>query len=238
MERQDGRVGDHAIYFAAGIVIFSLLAYLASRSAVVLHRIDLPIIRLQAKTFSWCLPGDDHEKEWRRVENILRIVDAEVVRRGSYVTIRTAALKKAIMAASKKTRKTAQTLACAVLGFMGSLVIIRTVKVHSRLYNSRENFRVPERAGVEGFLKIVGRYLEPGMAERIRKSPAPENLGDAFRVARDRVNIPCSTVARLFPKDTPERMALLGYGKTGVVFAAAATAVGAISERQEGGQSG
>ncbi len=226
MERQDGRVEDHAIYFAAGIVIFGLLAYFASRSAVVLHRIDLPVIRLQAMAFSRCLPGDDHEIELRRVEYILRIVDAEVGRRGSYATIRTTALNKAITAASKKTRKTTQTFVCAVLGFMGSLVIIGTAKVRGRLYDSRENFRVPERAGVEGFLRIVGRHLDPDMAERVRKSPVPENLGDAFRAARDRVNIPCSTVARLFPKGTPERLALLEYGKTGVAFAEGSAASG------------
>lgn len=237
MERQDGRVGDHAIYFAAGIVIFGLLAYFASRSAVVLHRVDLPVIRLQAKIFSWCFPGDDHKIELHRVEYILGIVNAEVVRRGGYATIRTAALKKAVIAASKKTRKTTQTFACAVLGLLGSLVTIRTMKVRSRLYDSRENFRVPERAGVEGFLRIVGRYLDPGIAERVRKSPAPENLGDAFRAARDRANIPCSTVARLFPKGSPERLALLAYGKTGVTFARDTRAVGATSKgRKEDNQ--
>lgn len=232
MERQDSRVGDHAIYFAGAIVILGLLAHCASRSAVVLHNIDLPLIRLQAKIFSRCLPGD-HQVELRKVENILRIVDAEVGRRGGYATIRTAALRKAIVAASRNTRKTARNLACAVLCLMGSLMMIRTVKGHRGLYDSRENVRVPERAGVEGFIRIVGRHLEPGMAERVRRSPTPENLGDAFRAARDRANIPCSTVARLFPKDAPERLVLLGYGKTGITFASNVTAGGRYQKDKE-----
>jgi len=232
VERQDGRVSDHAVYFVAGIVIFGLLAYLASRSAVALHRVDLPILRVQAKTFSHLLPGDDHAIELRRIENIARIVDTEVTRRGSYERIRTAAFRKAITDASGKTRKTMRILVCILLGSLGSLVIIRTARAHGGLYDSRENVRVPEKAGVEGFLRIVGGYIDPGMAARLKESPTSENLADAFRVARDRVNIPCCTVARLFPKGSPERRALLEYGKFQVHFAVGATTNGSREDSQ------
>lgn len=232
MERQDGRVSDHAVYFVAGIVIFGLLAYLASRSAVVLHRVDLPTLRAQAKTFSHLFPGDDHAIELRRIENISRIVDTEVVRTGSYERIRTAALRKAITDASQKTRNTMRILVCVFLGSLGSLMIIRTARAHGRLHDNRENVRLSERAGVEGFLRIVGRYIDPGMAARLKESPTSENLADAFRAARDRVNIPCSTVARLFPKGTPERTALLEYGKVQVRFAVDATTDGSREDSQ------
>jgi len=232
VERQDGRVSDHAVYFVAGIVIFGLLAYLASRSAVVLHRVDLPTLRVQAKIFSHLLPGDYHAIELRRIENIARIVDAEVARRGSYERIRTAAFRKAITDASCKTRNTMRILVCVLLGSLGSLVIIRTARVHGRLHDSRENVRLSERAGVEGFLRIVGRHIDPGMAARLKESPTSENLADAFRVARDRVNITCCTVARLFPKGTPERTALLEYGKVYVRFAVDATTDGSQGDSQ------
>jgi len=231
VERQDGRVSDHAVYFVAGIVIFGLLAYLASRSAVVLHKVDLPTLRMQAKTFS-LLPGDDHAIELLRIANISRIVDTEVARRGSYERIRAAALRKAITDASGKTRNTMRILVCVLLGSLGSLVTIRTARAHGRLHDSRENVRLSERAGVEGFIRIVGRYIDPGMAARLKESPTSENLADAFRVARDRVNIPCSTVARLFPKGTPERMALLEYGKVHVRFAVDATTGGSWEDSQ------
>lgn len=232
MERQDGRVSDHAVYFVAGIVIFGLLAYLASQSAVVLHRVDLPIIRVQAKTFSHLLPGDDHAVELRRIENIARIVDAEVARRGSYERIRTAAFRKVLTDASGKTRNTMRIFVCVLLGSLGSLVIIRTARARGRLHDSRENVRLSERAGVEGFLRIVGRYIDPGMAARLKESPTPENLAGAFRAARDRVNIPCCTVARLFPKGTPERRVLLEYGKVHVQFTVDAATDGSREDSQ------
>jgi len=43
-------------------------------------------------------------------------------------------------------------------------------------------------------------------------------LGDAFNTAREKVNIPCSVAARLFPKGFRERLVLLEYGKTKVVI--------------------
>ena len=219
VERQDGRVSDQGIFFVAGIFVFGLLACFASRSAVVLHRIELPLLRTQAKIFSRYLISKDHEMELRRIETILGIVDSEVAKTGSYARIKTEVLRKAMINASKQTKNTTGILACVPLCSLGSLVAIRAVRVRRRLYDRRENVRPSGRKGVEGFLGVTGRYLKPDAAARLRKAPTPENLADAFSAVRMEVNIPCSVVARLFPRGTKERMVLLGYGKVRVAFA-------------------
>jgi len=219
VDRQDGRVSDHGVFFVAGIFMFGLLAYCASRSAVVVHRVELPLLREQARIYSRFPLGRDHEMELRRIENILRIVDGEIARRGNYARIKAAVLRKAMINASGRTAKTTLILTCIILCSMGSFILIQAVRVHRRLYDSRENVRVSRRRGVEGFLGVAGRHLKPGMEARLREAPTPENLAEAFGVVRMKVNIPCSVVARLFPPETKERMALLGYGKVGVIFA-------------------
>jgi hypothetical protein len=219
VERQDGKASDHGIFFVAGIFVLGLLAFVASRSPVVLHRIELPLLRIQAKIYS-CFPiGEDHGTELLRIENILAIVDAEVARTGNYGRINTKALGKAMTAASRSTKSTTRILSCTLVCVLGSLVAIRTVRVRRRLHDNRENVLVGRRQGVEGFLQVTGRYLEPDTAVHLSREPTPERLADAFSAVRAKVNIPCSVVARLFERGSRERMALLGYGKVSVTFA-------------------
>ncbi|HOD76062.1 MAG TPA: hypothetical protein PKJ17_08545 [Syntrophorhabdaceae bacterium] len=219
MERQDGKASDHGIFFVAGIFVLGLLGFFASRSPVVLHRIELPLLRIQAKIYSCCPTGEGHAMELLRIENILAIVDREVGRTGNYGRISTKALGKAMTAASERTKRTTRILSCALVCALGSLVAIRSVRVRRRLHDNRENVRFSRRKGVEGFLQVAGRYLEPDMAVRLGSAPTPEKLADAFGVVRAKVNMPCSVVARLFERGTRERMALLQYGKVRVTFA-------------------
>ncbi len=219
MERQDGRVSDHGIFFVAGIFIFGILAFFAFRSPVALHRIELPLLRVQAHIFSCCPIGEDHGMELRRIEHIIAIVDTEVERTGNYSRINAGALRKAVIAASRRTKRTVRILTCVLLCVLGSFVAMRIARVRGRLYDRRENVRVRGGSGVEGFLRVAGRHLEPDTAARLKKAPTPEDLADAFAAVRKKVNIPCSVVGRLFAKGTRERMVLLGYGKVRVAFA-------------------
>jgi hypothetical protein len=219
VERQDGKVSDHGIFLVAGIFVLGVLAFLASRSPVVLHKIELPLLRIQAKIYSCCPIGEGQGMELRRIEHIIAIVDTEVERTGNYSRINAGALRKATVAASGRTKGTGRVLTCILLCGVGSFVAIRTARVRGRLYDSRENVRVPRRMEIEGFLGMTGRYLEPDTAACLKKAPTPENLADAFSSVRTKVNMPCSVVARLFKPGTPERMALLGYGKVRVTFA-------------------
>ncbi len=82
-----------------------------------------------------------------------------------------------------------------------------------------ENISAFQGNGVEGFIQLVGKHVEPGTIELIKRSPTSCNLGQAFRAARENVNIPCSAAARLFPRGSRERLALLEYGKANVRFA-------------------
>ncbi len=235
MERQDGRVSDHGRFFVAGMLVFGLLAFLASRSAVVLHKFELPFLLAQAKIFSKYLLSEEYQTELHRIENILRIVDGEVAKRGGYARIRAGALRKAMLTSSKRTRNTTRFLTCILLCLLGLPVVMRAVRANRRLYDHRENVLVQTRKGVEGFLAVTGRHLDPDRAVRLRNMPTAENLADAFSAVRMRVNIPCSLVARLFPRGTKERMVLLGYGKERVAFAVEKTAdrVGGNKEREE-----
>lgn len=219
MERQDGRTSDHGVFFVAGIFVIGLLACFVSQSPVVLHRIELPLLRMQAKVYSCCPIGRDHGVELLRIDNILAIIDREIARTGNYGRINARALRKAMTAASRSTKSTTRILSCTFLCALGSLVAIRTVRVRRRLYDKRENVRTGRGKGVEGFLGVAGRYLEPDMAVSLSREPTPERLADAFSAVRAKVNMPCSVVARLFERGTRERMALLGYGKVRVTFA-------------------
>ncbi len=219
MERQDGRVSDQGMFFVAGIFVFGVLAFFASRSPVVLHRIELPLLRAEAKIFTCCPTGEAHGMELSRIENILAILDTEVARTGNYTRINGRALRKAMTSASRRTRRTGRILACTLMCMLGSLVMAQVFRVRRRLYDSRESVRTTGKRGIEGFLRVTERHLDPDMRALLSRAPTPENLIDAFSAVRAKVNIPCSVVARLFERGTRERMALLGYGKTQVVFA-------------------
>jgi len=219
VEQRDGRASGHGIFFVMGLFIMGILVYFAFQSAMVVHRIELPFLRLQAETYSRFLFSDAGERELHRIENILALVDSEVARTGNYARIRTGSLKRAISNASKKTRSTTRVLACIFLGLPGSFIIARSCGMRRRLYDSRENVRISGRKGVEGFLGIAGTHLGPDEANRLREAPTAENLAEVFSAVRMKVNIPCSVAARLFPRGTRERLALLEYGKVQVVFA-------------------
>ena len=219
MERQNNRTGDHAAYCAAAVVILSLLTYCASSSAFVLHRFDLPVNCLQTKIFSRFFLSKDYDIEHRKIRKILYIVDTEVMKRGGYATINTTALKSAILGASKRTRSTTRMIAYALFALNGSFMIYAALRARRRIYGSNMKIEKPAAQGVEGFIRTVGEYLTPEIYERVIAAPTPECLGEAFSTARERVNIPCSIVARMFPKNSRERLTLLAYGKNNVRFA-------------------
>ena len=91
------------------------------------------------------------------------------------------------------------------------------MKSRSRIFDVGKDtsFRT---VGVDGFLGVVGEHLGPDMIRMVRSSPTPENLAEAFTMAREKANIPCSLVGRMFPRDSRERLVLMEYGKTHVSF--------------------
>ncbi len=219
MERQDNRIGDHAAFCVAGIAMLGLLSFLALKSPMVIHKLELPILSLQSRVFGACLFDDDLKKENRRISRIISVMDREVKKGHGYSTINTCALRGAVRKASVKTAFTARYIAVILVIAAGSLMIVSAVRARDMLHDRRENVHAYGAAGVEGFIRVVGRYIAGDVISAIRGSPTPQNLCDAFRTARQHVNIPCCAVGRLFPKGSAERMALLGYGKTKVTFA-------------------
>ncbi len=219
MERNETRGSDHAVYIVVSIVILGLLAYFASQSVIVVHRVELPVLQAESNIFGYCLSDRDYEIESQAMKNIRDVLDAEFAKRHDYSAIKTDVLRKVIKDASARTRNCTCIVTCVLMGFLGSIVIIGSVKARNRLYERRENIHPFQQKGIEGFVRLVGTYLGPDMVRQVRKSPTPQNLADAFHAVRERTNIPCSVAARLFPRETKERMILLEYGKAKVRFA-------------------
>lgn len=218
MERQDNKGSDHAIYCVAGIAILIGLAIVAMHSILVTHRIGLPLLRLQAQIYAFCLMNDEHAMELRKIDRILTILDSEVARTGDYSRIRTGTLEKSIERSTTKTRAWTRVCTSIILGGLGLCVIWQSRAARRRLFEGQRGIRLSQRQGVEEFLRITGAYLTPGMIHKVRTDPNPENLAHAFSIVRSQVNIPCCRVARLFQEKTRERLTLLEYGKTRVVF--------------------
>lgn len=219
MERNEIKSSDHVVYFAAGIGILALLAFFALRSVLVLHRFELPALNFQAHFFSHIFPSPEYETESYKIQGIRDTLDAQLTKRNNYSTINADVLRRIIRSSSEHTRNCARVLVSVFLGLLGLLLTGIVIRARNRLYETPENVRVPRQNGVEGFILLVGQHLDPGTIELVTRSPTPRNLENAFRAARERVNIPCSVAARLFPKRSKERLALLEYGKANVKFA-------------------
>lgn len=219
MERNEIRSPDHIVYVVASLTMLALLAFFASQSVIVVHRIELPVLRFQAELFSRLFPGTDYEVESYRIQSIKNALDAEFAKKNSYPAIRKDMLKKAVRASSVHTRDRTRILVSILLGSFGLIMIGTVMRVRGRLYETRESIRPFQGNGVEGFVRLVGQHLDPGMVELVKRSPTPRHLVNAFAAAREKVNIPCSVAARLFPRGSQERLAVLEYGKAKVTFA-------------------
>ncbi|MBP1749957.1 MAG: hypothetical protein H6Q52_2496 [Deltaproteobacteria bacterium] len=199
--------------------MLALLAYLALQSIIFIHRIELPILSIEGRLCAYLFPGPDLQAESHRIERIRDALDNEFAKRKDYSTINTGKVKKAITASSVRTRRYTHIIVSVILGLFGSSLIVTTMRARNRLYEERKGPDAPWGRGTEGFIRLVREHVDPGMIELIRNSPTPHNLANAFRAARENVNIPCSTAARLFPRNAAERMAILEYGKERVRFA-------------------
>ncbi|MBP1747997.1 MAG: hypothetical protein H6Q52_536 [Deltaproteobacteria bacterium] len=219
MERNEIKSSDHIAYVVASLAILALLAFFASRSVIVIHKMELPILRFQAGLFNYFLSGHDYEIELYRIQNINNVLDEEFTKNNNYSTIKTDILKEAVRTSSTHTRNSTRILVFIFLGSVGLLIVCTVIRARNRLYEKRENIRSFQDKGVEGYIRLVGPHLEAGMIELIKRSPTPDHLGNAFRTAREKVNIPCSVAARLFPRGSRERLVLLEYGKAKVRFA-------------------
>ncbi len=219
MERNEIKSSDHVVYIAASVAILALLAFFAARSVLVLHRFELPALYFQAHLFSHVFVSEDYETESCQIQNIRNALDAEFIKRNNYSSIKAETLRKIVRSSSAHTRNCTRVLVSVFLGSFGLLITGMVVRARNRLYETRENVRSIQQNGVEGFIRLIGQHLDPGTMELVRRSPTPRNLENAFRAAREKVNIPCSVAARLFPRRSKERLALLEYGKAKVRFA-------------------
>ena len=219
LERSTAKSSDSVAYVIASLIILALLALYASRSLIVLHRIELPVIEFQAHLYARVLSRSDYEMEFYRIRAIRDALDAEFVKRGSYTAIRSDMLRQAVVVSSVRTGRCTRILACIFLGSFGSIITGVVMRARGRLYRTRDNVRRLEHRGVHGFIHLVGGHLDFDAIARIERCPTPENLRNAFTAVREKVNVPCSVVARLFPRGSGERLALLEYGKPKVKFA-------------------
>lgn len=230
MERNEAKGSDSIVYMIASMGIIALLACIASRSVIVLHRIELPALSFQANLYSHIFAGPEYDAELSRMQKITNVLNTEFAKKDNYSTIRTSVLRDIVRSSSVHTRNRTCVLSSALLGLFGLLITGTTMKTRRRLYQTRNDIRSLRKRGVEGFIRLVGQHLSPDSAESVKRSPDPENLARAFEEVREKVNIPCSVVARLFPRNSKERMALLAYGKSRVTFAEAPQGSPATSE--------
>jgi len=219
LEQNCTKGSDHIVYVAASLIMLALLAYFASQSVIVIHRIELPVLSIEARLCAYLFPGLDLKAESQRIEGIRDALDNEFAKRKNYSTIDTGKVRKAISASSARTRRYTHIILSVILGFFGSSIILTAMRARNRLYEEGKGPGTSRGQGVEGFIRLVREHVDPGVIELVRNSPRPHNLADAFRAAREKVNIPCSTAARLFPRNSAERMAILEYGKERVRFA-------------------
>lgn len=219
MERIEKKSSDDFAYVVAGLAILVLLTFFALRSAIVLHRITLPSLHFQASLYTRLFSCPDYEIELYRIRTIRNALDAELARKGSYAGIRKDMLKKAVESSSVHTTACTRYIAAVFLGSCGLLITVNVMKARRRLYGTRKDLRQPGQKGIGGFIGVVGAHLDPGMITLLEKYPTADNLRHAFRMAREKVNIPCSIAARMFPEGSKERLAILEYGKTKVRFA-------------------
>ncbi len=219
MERIEKKSSDDVAYVVAGLAILALLTFFALRSTIVLHRITLPSLHFQASLYARLFSCPDYEIELYRIRSVRDTLDAELARKGSYAGIRKDVLEKAVESSSGHTTACTRFIAAVFLGSGGLLITVNVMRARRRLYGTRKDTRLPGKKGIEGFIGVVGAHLDPGMITLIEKYPTADNLGHAFRMAREEVNIPCSIAARMFPEGSGERLAILEYGKAKVRFA-------------------
>lgn len=234
MERGETKSPDNIAYVAASLAILAALAVFAWRSVIVLHRIELPVLHFQANLYAHAFSHPDYEIELHRIRAIRNALDAEFVKRGSYAAVRPDMLRKAVASSSVHTGRCTRILASIFLGSLGSIITGVAMGARRRLYRTREDVRRFGQKGVRGFIHLVGGHLDPGAIARIERCPTAENLGNAFMVVREKVNVPCSVVARLFPRGSEERLALLEYGKAKVKFAYNPDSAGRCPQNERG----
>jgi hypothetical protein len=219
LERSETKNSDNIAYIVVSLAILALLALFALRGVIVLHRFELPVLHFQANLYARVFSRPDYETEAYRIRTIRNALDAEFAKRGSYEAVGPDVLRKAVASSSAHTQKRTHILASIFLGSFGLIITGAAMRARRRLYRTREDVRRLEQKGVDGFIRLVGRHLDPGTIARVEGCPTPGNLEHAFSIVREKVNVPCSAVARLFPRGSPERLALLEYGKAKVKFA-------------------
>jgi hypothetical protein len=219
LERIEKKSSDDITYVFAGLAILAMLAFFALRSVIVLHRITLPALYFQANVYSRLFSCPDYKVELYRIRNIRNLLDAELAKKGNYAAIRKDMLIGAVESSSEYTTACTRIITAIVLGSCGLLITGSAMRTRHRLYGTRKDVRHPGQKGIEGFVRLLEDHLGPGMVTLIQKYPGPDNLGHAFSMAREKANIPCSLAARLFPKGSKERLAILEYGKAKVTFA-------------------
>jgi hypothetical protein len=217
LEQNGTKGSDHIVYIVASLIVLALLAYFALQSIIVIHRIELPVLSIEARLCAYLFRGPDLEEESRRIDHLRDALDNEFAKRKNYSTIDTDKVKKAIIAYSVRTCRYTHIILSVMLGLFGSFIILTAMRARNRLYEQQRGPGAPWGRGTEGFTRLVREHVGPDVI--IRNSPTPHNLANAFRAARENVNIPCSTAARLFPRNSAERMAILEYGKERVRFA-------------------
>ena len=219
MERSETKSSDNIVYVAAGLALLASLALAAFRSVIVLHRVELPALHFQASLYARAFSHPDYEAEMYRIRAIRHALDAEFAKRGSYAAFKPDMLRKVVASSSVHTGRRTRVLTSVLLGTSGLFVAGAVMRARRRLYRTREDVRRFGQKGVDGFIRLVGGHLDPATIACVERCPTPENLGNVFRVVRENVNVPCSVVARLFPRGSLERLALLEYGKAKVKFA-------------------
>jgi hypothetical protein len=219
LERSEIKSSDNIAYIVASLAILALLAFFASRSAIVLHRFELPVLHFQASLYARVFSHPDYETELYRIRAIRNALDAEFVKRGSYEALGPDMLRKAVASSSVHTGKCTRILASISFGSFGLIITGMVMRARRRLYRTRGDVGRLEQKGVDGFIRLVGGHLDPETIALVERCPTPGNLGHAFSIVREKVNVPCSVVARLFPRGSEERLVLLEYGKAKVKFA-------------------
>ena len=208
--RQDTGQKENFFVVLGAIVVFAFLTWVAMRSPYILHRIELPVLQAQAKTYS--VAAGVYGREHAALTSLRTVINEEYKRNG-YKRINAGKAREFAYRYGEKTILTSKIIALILL-VAGIIPFVRSsLRARKYAYDKNQYIPIPPVKGVEGFIMVIGKHLPDDIKERLRAEPTVENLTAAFTIAREKANIPNNIVGRLFPRWSKERFALYEYGK-------------------------
>ena len=210
MRGQEGHQKDNIFVIIGAIVIFAILGWFTLRSPYMIHRFELPMLKAQATLYS--VASGSYKAEKAAFSSLLNLLNMEYKQHG-YKRINADRVRGYVKHHGYRTILTTKIIA--VVALIGGIIpfVSSSLKTKKMYYDKNQYIALNAGGGVENLISIIGKHIPGDIADRLRTEPTPENILAAFTLAREKANIPNNLIGRLFPKWSPERIAVYGYGK-------------------------